>query len=244
MDVHYQLQQQDIQQKRALNLRNGQDPDKFWSVNRWGGFTSTLPQTTNSNLYGSACINMIPEFTHVGKSAGMEAVGFFRDIDVNSSNFENLICGQVTIKRRGTFLWTIIYDKINKNASFYYIEDTNETVGALQNDWVRLNPKQNPNDPKSEEYRFKGKSFDAVQFRETLYICSGEENFVDKDGISGSVLALDLINFTWSAVPTGKCAKIDLSKPNENIADTLLDPQKYYDRLLPMFLGGVWKTGK
>lgn len=62
------------------------------------------------------------------------------------------------------------------------------------------------------EYKFKGNNFDYAIDKSFLYICSGQEDYIDIEGYRGGLLRFDLENNVWNAIPTGKAAPLDLTR--------------------------------
>lgn len=235
IDIPYLNEQQRVANKKIENLKNLPNGQMFWSIAGWGGEVHSNPQTTNPDVYGSTYINVVPEYTHVSASTGIEAVGFFSDINPLDGNHTNLLCGRLEIRKKGNYFFTIVKDNSTGLSSFYYLKDDTATLSSIRGLWIKLNPRMVNQTTKKyldEDYLFKGDKFDWLQYKDLLIICSGKEDYFDNQGIRSGLMILDLQSFVWSSADCGKAAKVDLSD-NNRIESIIVDPNKYEDSLSP-----------
>lgn len=87
------------------------------------------------------------------------------------------------------------------------------------------------------EYTFKGNNFDYAIDKSFLYICSGEEEYTDSEGWTGSILRLDLEFNVWNVIPTGKAASLDLTKTATKIEGLI--PSTYNDKSVNVFINSL-----
>jgi hypothetical protein len=204
------------------NSRKSNDSHSF-GVQTWFGINKTLANTKLSDRYQSDLVNVLPDTTNVQKSPGAIATGFHRLTNILEGK-ECLTGGYAEIRRSGSYLWKIVWDEKKNWANFYYCESANSD-GGINSIWKPANPLFNEN-----EYRFKGINYDSTVMQDRLYVCSGEEDFEDKNGVTG-LLEFDFVTKTWTGIPTGKAAKVYIADANKDIIAARKDPKLYENDL-------------
>jgi hypothetical protein len=215
-DIAYQKQAEAVQKIKEFN-NQAKSADYSFGVSRWGGFQSTLPQTTDSSLYQSMMVNTLPQLTHCEQSPGISATGFHNDVEIALGK-EALLGGEITKDNGQIFLWKIVWDKIDNKGDFYYCL---QNVYFEDKIWFKTNPKKDPTNTTSEEYRFISRKLTQSEIKGSLYFCSGKENFTDFNGDTSGLLCLNIETLIWIAIPTGKTAPYDISKKGQNIEEDL-----------------------
>ena len=217
-DLLLQQQQQLTSAIVDNNYKRANNRTYTFSVNKFAGFNSSLPQTELGSPYGSIAVNVIPNITHLEKAPGIEAIGYFRDFNPTYPQFENILCGYAEVRRRNDIYFTIIWDNDLKEGNFYTYESSQGRFPDLTKFWQRANPLLDSKDPSKGEYKFKSKNIDFTQYKNLLFFCSGEERFIDPDSKKEcGLLCYNMETGIWSGVNTGKAAKLDISSDSKSI---------------------------
>lgn len=140
LDRKYLQDQEEIRQGRINNVKSSQREELVWSVQNFYGFSSNSPQQiVNSNVFGSSCINILPEGQIMKKSPGAEAIGLYADIDI-LGGYKSMFCGSVAVRRQGNYFFNMVQKQDTLESSFYILKDDSKKLNQINGIWLKLNP--------------------------------------------------------------------------------------------------------
>jgi len=178
----------------------------------WFGFLDSIAPSSVPEGYGLISFNNKPKGSSLESPFGYREVGFHNQnqFPIDLEDWEGLLTGEfypvdqkINLKRE-TGLFKILKNKVTSETNFWILNS--------EGDWELRNPistywKQgqvntiNPDASVNEVYNFKGNRFNYVVWKNILYLCSGEENFVGSSGKTSGLMKFDGNN--WDSILTG-----------------------------------------
>lgn len=221
------------QKARIDNYNNQSKISSTFSNNQWLGLASSIAPSAIPNKYAVNCLNVNSNYSYIESPLGYTLAGnhIGGDLD-NFEDWQGLIAGefdfeQYTGENAELELSNSQYRQIDKGL-FKIIKNktTNTTVFYWLNKeghWEKKQPYKNyyletgqVNTLKDtlEEYNFIGSNFNYIVWKNTLYICSGEEQFRSSRGKLNGLMKWDGVN--WDSIDTGMAGSL---KQNTNYID-------------------------
>lgn len=225
----------------------------FGALN-FNGFQTENRTYQQSDGYYAVSINGVPKGNKWDKMPQPQIVGNQVEGDIDFADFEGLVVGEAITSlsayrqnksREDRDIFVILKRKTDGRKYIYYLAEQLDSTNNANNKsifWKNITPLtdfwlptrlKNPKYQNSktsiadtEFYNLKGEFFDYVNYKNKLYICSGQENYLGENGY-GSILEFD--GFVWNSIPTGKAGLIITEvKPDESILDEegkFIDPK-------------------
>jgi hypothetical protein len=223
-------------------IKNKQASASFFGALSFNGFQTENKTYQQSDGYYSASINGVPKGQKWEKMVQPKIVGKQVEGDLDFGEFEGLLVGECITKlsayrtnrsMEDKDIFTILQNKATGRKYIYYLaeqldstDSEEETVfwkniTPIKNYWLPdgvLNPKyQNSKLPIADAdfYDLLGDHFDYINYKDKLYICSGQEYYLGESGY-GSILEFD--GYNWNSIPAGFCGEIVKTfKPSESV---------------------------
>jgi hypothetical protein len=239
-------------------IKSKQSSASFFGAMSFSGFQTENRTYQQSDGYYSACINGVPKGQRFEKMVQRQIVGKQVEGDLDFGQFEGLLVGQCITKlsayRRNRSdedkdIFAILQNKATGRKYIYYLAEQLDSTDSeasktvfwknitpLKNYWLSsgtvnpkyLNAKSSVVD--SDFYSLQGQHFGYTNYKDKLYICSGQESYLGESGL-GSILEFD--GYNWNSISAGKCGEIVKDfKPSESILGedgNLLDPKYLID---------------
>jgi len=234
-----QYKMQDLKRKE-INQRNIQIKQNFkplnWGEFKWFGFASDYAPSQIPAGHGTTSLNLIPTGTGLEKPFGFGEVGFHSN-DYNPSEWVGVTGGKIELEEPalGFTSDTNMFKIVRRRSSlggepetkFFFLDKTgfwqdytpreNTYIEDGEDNWVL-------NENATQFYNFKGSIFDYAVWKNVLYICSGEEEFLGSDGRRHGLMVWDGQN--WDSIDTGNVGFI--RRPQDYKNKTALDADGNY----------------
>lgn len=231
---------------------DGYKPNKRLSFGQstWLGFMrSTAPSQLPAG-YGTIALNIYPNATYYEKPLGYAEVGRHITGSINLNDYKGLIAGEIFIeslqpnpaldKQSERGLFKLIKSKSSNETEFYTLNNFGiwNLAQPFADYWtVDKDGKPTPNGKAEKPYQFKGDKFSFVVWKNTLYLCSGKEDFIGSNGKANGLMKWD--GSEWDSIDTGKAGflknpfrYVNKSAFNSSI-DIIEQSYRLYDSSLP-----------
>lgn len=222
-DIYFQNNQTSKQKANIDNYNNKPKTSSTFSRSQWIGLATSIAPSSIADGYGINCLNVTPNYSYLESPLGYTVTGNHQQGDLgNSNDWKGLLCGEFIFeletaqdinlelsdsdfRQVDKGLFKILKNKETGNTVFYWLN--NRGVWEKKQPYADyyLESGQVNNNP-VQEYNFKGDNFTFVIWKNTLYLCSGKEEFRSSRGKLNGLMKWDGI--TWNSIDTGKAGSL------------------------------------
>ena len=211
-DITYINQQSKLVESSIETLKNAANEKIVTFGNfSWLGFLDSVAPSNVPDGYGLVSFNNNPKGTSLESPLGYREVGIHnQNINpIKIDEWEGLLTGEfypvdekINLKKE-TGMFKILRHKQTGETNFWLLnsEGVWEIRNPFSNYWSDRINNVDLASRVDTVYNFKGAKFTYVVWKNILYLCSGEENFIGSSGQPSGLMKFD--GFLWDSILTG-----------------------------------------
>ncbi len=241
----YQKSQKDIAYKAKdirstqQKLRNAEAKSRSKRISfgqsTWLGFMRSVSPSQLPVGYGTLAVNVYPNGTYYEKSLGYVEVGRHVAGEIALNSYIGLVAGEIVVesinniqnpvsKQSEQGLFKLIRSKENGETTFFVLGNDGfwKSAQPFADYWKTDQTGVSiPNKNASTPYTFKGSKFSFVVWKNTLYLCSGEEDFIGSNGKASGLMKWDGVQ--WDSIDCGKAGFLNNDYVNKSAFNGNID---------------------